>query len=132
MKIGLCDHSAFCVSLYPLYQLLNGLTNLHETWLTFVWHLNPSQRRTSKIHINSMQVSQEDVKYLGLHPDRSLNWHKHFLKTETIRNLPHQNVLVTRTQVKTRYKQQTSHIKQYTNQSGLTEYNSGVRLPLPA
>jgi hypothetical protein len=24
-----------------------------------------------------------------------------------------------------------SYIKQYSNQSGLTEYNSGVRLPLP-
>jgi hypothetical protein len=33
----------------------------------------------------------------------------HFRNTETTRNLPHQNVLVTRTQVKTLYKQQTSH-----------------------
>jgi hypothetical protein len=35
----------------------------------------------------------------------------HFCKTETTRNHPHQNVLVTRTQVKTLYKQQTPHIK---------------------
>jgi hypothetical protein len=34
----------------------------------------------------------------------------HFRKTETTRNHPHQNVLVTRTQVKTLYNQQTSHI----------------------
>jgi hypothetical protein len=34
----------------------------------------------------------------------------HFRKTETTRNRPHQNVLVTRTKVKTLYKQQTSHI----------------------
>jgi hypothetical protein len=33
----------------------------------------------------------------------------YFRKTETTRNHPHQNVLVTRTQVKTLYKQQTSH-----------------------
>jgi hypothetical protein len=49
---------------------------------------------------------------------------------ETTRNHPDQNVLVTRMQVKTLYKQQTSHIKQYSNQSGLMEYNSGIRLPL--
>jgi hypothetical protein len=34
----------------------------------------------------------------------------HFRKTETTRNHPHQNVLVTRTQVKTLHKQQTTHI----------------------
>jgi hypothetical protein len=34
----------------------------------------------------------------------------HFRKTETTRNHPHQTVLVTRTKVKTLYKQQTSHI----------------------
>jgi hypothetical protein len=33
----------------------------------------------------------------------------HFHKTETTRNHPDQNVMVTRTQVKTLYKQQTSH-----------------------
>jgi hypothetical protein len=56
----------------------------------------------------------------------------HFRKTKTTRNHPHQTVLVTRTKVKTLHKQQTSHIyvKQYSNQSGLTEYNSGVRFPL--
>jgi hypothetical protein len=32
-----------------------------------------------------------------------------FRKTETTMNRPRQNVLVTRTQVKTRHKQQTSH-----------------------
>jgi hypothetical protein len=38
----------------------------------------------------------------------------HFRKTETTRNHRHQNVLVTRTKVKTLYKQQTSHIKNNT------------------
>jgi hypothetical protein len=34
----------------------------------------------------------------------------YFCKTEATRYHPHQNVLVTRTQVKTLYKQQTPHI----------------------
>jgi hypothetical protein len=34
----------------------------------------------------------------------------HIRKMETTRNHPHQNVLITRTQVKTRHKQQTSRI----------------------
>jgi hypothetical protein len=49
---------------------------------------------------------EEDVKYLGATP-----WQETYLaQTETARNRPHQNVLVTGTQVKTLYKQQTSHI----------------------
>jgi hypothetical protein len=51
------------------------------------------------VHISSVQIPQEeDVKYLGLHLDRSTT---HFRKMETTRNHPHQNVLVTWTQVKT-------------------------------
>jgi hypothetical protein len=38
----------------------------------------------------------------------------HFRKTERTRNHPHQNVLVTRTQIKTLYKQQTPHLQNYT------------------
>jgi hypothetical protein len=50
----------------------------------------------------------------------------HFRKTETIRNHRHENVLVTRTQVKTLYKQQTSQ----TNRD-LWNTTLGVRFPLP-
>jgi hypothetical protein len=61
------------------------------------------------VHINSVQLPQEEnVINLGLHLDMALK--KHFRKTETTRNHPHQDVLVTRRKVKILYKQQTSHI----------------------
>jgi hypothetical protein len=62
------------------------------------------------VHINNVQLPQkEDVKYLGLHLDRRLNLAQtYFRKTVTTRIHPHQNALVTRTKVKTFYKQQTS------------------------
>jgi hypothetical protein len=43
LMVGLCDHHAFCVSANPPYQLLNGWTNLYETWQVYhgTWtHLN--------------------------------------------------------------------------------------------
>jgi hypothetical protein len=53
----------------------------------------------SSVHINKVQLPQEDVNYLR---------HKHiFCKTETSRNHHHQNIVVTWTQVKTLNKQQT-------------------------
>jgi hypothetical protein len=76
---------------------------------------------------NNVQLSQEeDVKYLWLHLDRRLTWHKYIsAKTETTRNHPHQNVLVTRTKVKNSlHATNFSYIKQYSNQSGL----NGIQL----
>jgi hypothetical protein len=59
------------------------------------------------VHINNAQLpEEEDVKYLGLHLDRRLTWHKHIFA----KRKPHQIVLVTRTKVKTLYKQLTSHM----------------------
>jgi hypothetical protein len=70
-----------------------------------------SNRKTClPVHIN-VQLPQEDIKYLGLHLDNGTYLAQtHFSKTETSRNHPHQNVLVTQMQVKTLHKQQTSHI----------------------
>jgi hypothetical protein len=50
----------------------------------------------------------------------------HFRKTETTRNYPHQNMLVTRIQVKTLYKQQTSLIQSNT-QTNLDLRNTTLR-----
>jgi hypothetical protein len=68
------------------------------------------------VHINNVQLPPETiVKYLGPHLDRRFTWHKHiFAKRKQRWNTPHQNVLVTRTQVKTLYKQQTSLIQSNT------------------
>jgi hypothetical protein len=43
IKVGLCDHHAVCVPVYPPYKLLNAWTNLYETWYVYhsTWvHLN--------------------------------------------------------------------------------------------
>jgi hypothetical protein len=73
------------------------------------------------IHINKVHLPQkEDVKYFGLHLNRRLTWHKHIYIKWKLRcksKLSTSNKLLT--------------IKRSSNQSGLTEYNSGVQLPLP-
>jgi hypothetical protein len=74
---------------------------------------NESQRIQVTITVQEKreQLPKEDVKYLRLHLDRRLTWHKHiFAKRKKTRNHPNQNVLVTPTKVKTLHKQQTSHI----------------------
>jgi hypothetical protein len=40
-------------------------------------HIHYTKRNVPPVHINNVQLPQEDVKYLGLHLDRRLNWHKH-------------------------------------------------------
>jgi hypothetical protein len=84
----------------PLNYFLILKPCLHSRHQGWYW-----EKRTPPphpVHINNMQLPQEDVKYLGLHLDRRLTWHKQiFAKTETTRNHPRQNVLVIRTKVKT-------------------------------
>jgi hypothetical protein len=47
----------------------NGSKSIHFTFT--------ARRETSlPVHINSVQLPQEDVKYLGLHLDRKITWHK--------------------------------------------------------
>jgi hypothetical protein len=60
------------------------------------------------LHINNVQLTQ-DVTYLGLYLDRTRNWHKHvFVKRKQLEIFLTKMLLVTWTQVKTLYKQQTS------------------------
>jgi hypothetical protein len=48
------------------------------------------------VHIKNVQLPQEEgVKYLGVHLDRRLTWHKNiFEKQKKTRNYPHQDILV--------------------------------------
>jgi hypothetical protein len=49
IKVGLWDHHAVYVFMYPYYRLLNDWTSLYETWYVChdSWHVSPSECRTS-------------------------------------------------------------------------------------
>jgi hypothetical protein len=58
----------------------NGSKSTHITFTT--------RRETCpQVHINNVQLSQtEEIRYLGLHLDRRLTWHKHiFTKRKQLR-----------------------------------------------
>jgi hypothetical protein len=77
------------------------------------------------VQVNNVQLPKnEEVEYLGLHLDRRHLAQTNFRKAETTRNHPHQNVLITQMQVKTLQTTNFFYTKQYSNQSGPTEYNS--------
>jgi hypothetical protein len=90
-------------------------------------HVTFTTRRETcpPVHINSVQLPQEeDLKYLGLHFDRKLTWHKHIFA-----NRKQLGITLTKLYwlLGRKSKLSTSNkllIKQYSNQSG-------VGLPLP-
>jgi hypothetical protein len=52
----------------------NGFKRIHVTITT-------KRKTCPPVHINNVQLPQEDdVKYLGLHFDRRLTWHKHIFE----------------------------------------------------
>jgi hypothetical protein len=57
-----------------LHTNLLAVQNWFEKWSM---KANGSKLIHVPIHINKVQLPQEDVKYLGLHLDRRLTWHKH-------------------------------------------------------
>jgi hypothetical protein len=97
----------------------NGSKSVHATFIT--------RRETCpSVHINNLQLPQEeDVKYVGLHFDRRLAWHKYiFAKWKQLRmTLTKMYWLLDTSQNSPKNNTQT-----YLD---LTEYSSGVRLPLP-
>jgi hypothetical protein len=84
-----------------------------------------TQRRTCPppVHINNVQLPQ-DVKYFGLHLDRRLTWHKHiFVKWKLGLTSPKYTGYLDASPNSTQGTN-SSHIKQYSSQSGL----NGIQL----
>jgi hypothetical protein len=97
-------------------------------------HVTFTTRRATcpPVHINDVQLPQSgDVKYLGLHLDRRRTWHKHIFTKRNNSALPSPKCIgcsdaSPNSPSPTNY----SSIKQYSNPSGPTVYNSGALLHL--
>jgi hypothetical protein len=81
------------------------------------------------VHIKDVQLpKEEDVKYLN----RRLTWYKRvFAEWKQLGIALTKMYWLLRCKSKLPKATNFSHIKQYSNQSGLTGYTSGIWLPLP-
>jgi hypothetical protein len=90
------------------YWLKKWKMKANETKST---HVTFTTRRATcpPVHINDVQLPQKDVKYLGLHLDRRLTWHKHIFAKRKQLGLT-LTKMAARPSVKTfyEYQQQTS------------------------
>jgi hypothetical protein len=98
----------------------NGSKSIHVT-------LTTRRETCPSVHINGVQLPQEDVKYLGIHLDTRLTWHKRKQLEITLTKMYW--LLGRKSKLSTSNK--LLIYKPYSNQSGLTEHNCGGRLPLP-
>jgi hypothetical protein len=80
-EVGLCDHHAVCVFMYPPYQSLNGWTILRETWyvchsnaahLNGILHKSPSHQSTCLYAYTLIIVR----KRLGINVTTATNTHE--------------------------------------------------------
>jgi hypothetical protein len=75
---------------------------------------------------------EDDVKFLGLHFEGRLTWHKHiFAKCKQLGITLTKSIGYSDTSQNSLQATNFSYIKQYSDQYGLMEYNSGVWLPPP-
>jgi hypothetical protein len=91
-------------------------------------HVTFTTRRENNVQLPKKKVSS--IFSYTLTGD--FNWHKHiFAKQKQLGIALTKMYWLLRRKSKLSTATNFSHIKQHSNQSGLTEYNSGVRLPLP-
>jgi hypothetical protein len=98
-------------------------------------HVTFTTRRATcpPVKINDVQLPQSDeVKYLGLHLDRRLTWHKHIVPRGNNSVLPPQKCICCSDESPNSPPPTNYYsIKPYSNPSGPVVYNSGALLPPP-